>query len=525
MFNSSTNSFSVSYDNKFNGPIPSTYCRNNLLYFNMPELSPDSCYPICLFDKLNSNYLQNNNHCIGPEDKALYDLSNSTNLGVIVQNYNQQKNTISTIIKTPHPLPYFFQDSEIVSVPNANSYTVSMNSNGFKCDMPPKDLVQICPIAVSTGQLDVCAVNDTKNCFNLDCSSKPVTIEGGSLLYIYKSQNNFYTRSGFIMLITASITYNGWKCKGDLAVGYCDWTGISCFSGSVYKLALSGLGVVGIIPSSISLLSNLQILDLKYNQFDGSIPRSIIDLISLTTLDLSNNRLKGSIPSEVSHLVKLVNCNFANNQLTGTLPANLSNIKTLKSFIVNENDLTGQISASLCLLSENVLLQVTGNPGIGCYIQCNSDTNSLESQLPICLPTQSPTVTPLSTTNTNKTLIIIISVCIGGSALLIILFVYLYYRRKSKKYYELITNSKIEMNEKKKILGRLTIHSSILSFCETKSKLLIDYMSELEMLLENHPDTIGQMDYNGRTVIDLVLQFYRTVFTDEVVLLLLQKWY
>lgn len=48
-------------------------------------------------------------------------------------------------------------------------------------------------------------------------------------------------------------------------------------------------------------LSSMKILNLHANQFDGQIPVEFCDLASLQVLDLAYNNLNGTIPSCINH--------------------------------------------------------------------------------------------------------------------------------------------------------------------------------------------------------------------------------
>ncbi|KAJ3411440.1 hypothetical protein HDV05_002175 [Chytridiales sp. JEL 0842] len=65
-------------------------------------------------------------------------------------------------------------------------------------------------------------------------------------------------------------------------------------------------------------------LNLSSQRLDGSIPTSLSDLTSLEVLDLSGNRLTGTIPGNLAGLRELRVLNLSNNELVGTIPPNLS---------------------------------------------------------------------------------------------------------------------------------------------------------------------------------------------------------
>ena len=295
-----------------------------------------------------------------------------------------------------------------------------------------------------------------------------------------------------------------------------------CVDGSVNQISLSGFGIIGTLPSTLSLLSNLQILNLRYNYIKGPIPSTIRALNKLNSLDLSNNKLNGTIPEEIDTMVKLVTVNFASNQLIGTIPLSITRLQNLQSFSVIDNKLSGQISYPLCIIAIIVSLQVSGNTGIGCYQSCGSSENSLHTQLPICSPTQSPTTGPTATAQNS---IIIIASCSVG-VVIIVLFA-MYYWFVKRKYSKILFESAELENRRNQCLFLLPIHSLLLfhsnNFIITEASKTI-LVRELELALEKHEDTICYVGFDGRSVIDIVLQFYKECFSDEVLLLVLRKW-
>ncbi|XP_058182959.1 receptor-like protein 9DC1 [Rhododendron vialii] len=89
------------------------------------------------------------------------------------------------------------------------------------------------------------------------------------------------------------------------ATDCCNWDGITCdgLTGHVIGLDLSCSRLYGKIHpnNSLSQLSNLQQLNLAYNDFNGSrISYAFGSFARLTHLNLSNSALSGSIPSEIS---------------------------------------------------------------------------------------------------------------------------------------------------------------------------------------------------------------------------------
>ncbi|XP_027190799.1 nodulation receptor kinase-like [Cicer arietinum] len=95
------------------------------------------------------------------------------------------------------------------------------------------------------------------------------------------------------------------------------WKGIACDgsngSSLITKLDLSSNNLRGTIPSSVTELTNLQILNLSHNHFDGYIPL-FPPSSSLTSVDLSYNDLSGQLPESIISLPHLKSLYFGCNQ-------------------------------------------------------------------------------------------------------------------------------------------------------------------------------------------------------------------
>jgi Leucine-rich repeat (LRR) protein len=182
----------------------------------------------------------------------------------------------------------------------------------------------------------------------------------------------------------------------------CDgWKGVTCDANKATVIGIGGLdSLVGIIPSQVGDLSNLQSLNLHggnnltgtipselgnlsdlrylaiYGQLTGSIPASLGNLTNLTNLRLGNNQLSGalppelgslqslqylelnknlinaSIPPEIWNLRQLQYLNLSQNQLSGSIPPELGNLTNLVTLELYSNNLTGQIPAEIGYLSQ-----------------------------------------------------------------------------------------------------------------------------------------------------------------------------
>jgi Leucine-rich repeat (LRR) protein len=83
---------------------------------------------------------------------------------------------------------------------------------------------------------------------------------------------------------------------------------------------LSCNSLSGGIPSELTELKGLRMLNLSRNYLSGGIPEQIGNLSLLEALDLSWNKLSGPIPLSMSYLSSLNWLNLSNNNLSGEIP-------------------------------------------------------------------------------------------------------------------------------------------------------------------------------------------------------------
>ncbi|MBA0619311.1 hypothetical protein Godav_028504, partial [Gossypium davidsonii] len=161
-------------------------------------------------------------------------------------------------------------------------------------------------------------------------------------------------------------------------------------STNLIMLDLSENHFNGSVPAWIEFLQNL---DLAHNNISGVIPKCFNNLSAMATtnktnnelstlyfinypfylsallvlkgredeyghtlglvtnLDLSVNSLTGEIPKEIGSLVGLLSLNFSGNHLTGNIPDNIGNMKFLESLDLAMNRLNGEIPPSFSKLN------------------------------------------------------------------------------------------------------------------------------------------------------------------------------
>jgi Leucine-rich repeat (LRR) protein len=105
-------------------------------------------------------------------------------------------------------------------------------------------------------------------------------------------------------------------------------------------LSLPFNGFDGEFPAEIWAMEKLEVLDLEGNSVTGSVPVQFVGLRNLRVLNLGFNRIVGEIPSSLSNCVSLEILNLAGNNLNGTVPGFVGG---LRGVYLPFNRLTGQV--------------------------------------------------------------------------------------------------------------------------------------------------------------------------------------
>ncbi|XP_019185623.1 PREDICTED: probable inactive receptor kinase At1g48480 isoform X2 [Ipomoea nil] len=156
----------------------------------------------------------------------------------------------------------------------------------------------------------------------------------------------------------------------------CLWPGVQCSSDKKYvaELHLPGMGLSGAIPpGTISNLTRLQTLSLRYNALSGLLPSDLFSsLRDLRNVYLQHNFFSGDIPDGVFSLPNLVRLNLAHNNFSGSISPSVNNLTRLATLYLEENQFSGEIPD----------VKVPG------LIQFNVSGNLLTGQIPQKLSTQ-----------------------------------------------------------------------------------------------------------------------------------------
>jgi Leucine-rich repeat (LRR) protein len=123
----------------------------------------------------------------------------------------------------------------------------------------------------------------------------------------------------------------------------------------------------------INLFGRVTVLDLQYNQHEGSLfvadtngdTNSTITMLgnsSLEEIHMAGNKVSGSLPEALNHLTKLRVLSLEENDLTGTLAS--FRWPMLQVLRLNQNSLSGSIPVSLVSSSNLSILDLSQNADI-----------------------------------------------------------------------------------------------------------------------------------------------------------------
>ncbi|KAM0937950.1 putative protein kinase RLK-Pelle-LRR-XIV family [Dioscorea sansibarensis] len=139
-----------------------------------------------------------------------------------------------------------------------------------------------------------------------------------------------------------------------------EWFG-SRLPRSLTVLDLSRCDITGSIPDSLGGISGLVLLSLAGNRISGAITPSLSLLSNLTLLDLSSNFLSGSIPPSFGTLPNLQTLVLSGNSLSGVIPPQLGDLSRLASLDLSLNSLLGSLPDDLTNLRSLQRLDLAGN--------------------------------------------------------------------------------------------------------------------------------------------------------------------
>ncbi|KAK9664444.1 hypothetical protein RND81_14G042500 [Saponaria officinalis] len=146
----------------------------------------------------------------------------------------------------------------------------------------------------------------------------------------------------FINLLSNSTQLNFLAFDGNLIEGSIP-NSIGNLSKVLSKLYMGSNHIHGTIPSTISQLTGLTLLNMSYNEISGPIPSQISLLQDLQVLDLSQNRISDTIPESLGTLTKLDHLDLSRNNLVGKIPKTFEGFRSLSYIDLSSNKLNGTI--------------------------------------------------------------------------------------------------------------------------------------------------------------------------------------
>ena len=136
-------------------------------------------------------------------------------------------------------------------------------------------------------------------------------------------------------------------------------------------LSLSNNSLQGNIPDSLCNASNLQVLDLSFNNMSGTISPCLITMTNtLETLNLRKNNLNGPIPDMFPTSCSLGSLKFHENFLHGPIPKSLSHCSSLKVLDIGSNQIVDRFPCFLKKLPTLSVLVLRNNKFYG-SIECS----------------------------------------------------------------------------------------------------------------------------------------------------------
>ncbi|MFK5983785.1 MAG: Two component regulator three Y domain protein [Flavobacteriaceae bacterium] len=140
---------------------------------------------------------------------------------------------------------------------------------------------------------------------------------------------------------------DSWNTSWDLNQPVSDWQGVTIKDDKVISISLLFNNMEGKLPSSLSQLKYLEVLELSFNKLEGSIPSELGKLNKLKILAFNGNNLTGEIPSSIGNLFSLNQLHLSSNQLSGKIPQSVTNLEYLEILNVFDNNLSGEIPSEL----------------------------------------------------------------------------------------------------------------------------------------------------------------------------------
>ncbi|KAD4179679.1 hypothetical protein E3N88_28270 [Mikania micrantha] len=120
--------------------------------------------------------------------------------------------------------------------------------------------------------------------------------------------------------------------------------------------------LTGAIPSSLGLVTSLQVVQLDRNSFSGNVPSNINRLINLTQMSLANNQLTGPIPN-LTDMNLLNYIDLSNNifDQSDAIPPWFSSLQALRIIKMHKTNLEGELPVALFSIPRLQIVDLSNN--------------------------------------------------------------------------------------------------------------------------------------------------------------------
>ncbi len=302
------------------------------------------------------------------------EVGNLANLTTLYLSWNQLSSIPAEVGNLANLTFLYLNNNQLSSIPaevgNLTNLTTLYLNNNYLSGTPPTELTNLTNLSsldLGNNWLTTTGLDPTLDTFLLE--KDPDWKDTQTPLCTTQTEIPQAECEALVMLYTSTNGAN-WTTNTDwlATTTPCSWHGVTCAGGHVTELNLFNNQLSGAIPSELGNLTNLQTLDLAYNQLSSvspelgnlanlgilsvrsnnliTVPPELGNLTNLVSLDLAYNQLS-SVSPELGNLTNLQVLNMTSNQLSGTIPPELANLTNLGSLGLSSNQLSGGIPSEL----------------------------------------------------------------------------------------------------------------------------------------------------------------------------------
>jgi hypothetical protein len=143
----------------------------------------------------------------------------------------------------------------------------------------------------------------------------------------------------------------------------CGLEGVLCDAelSDVTDIQLGDRGLRGTLPDALSVLANLNSVNVSFNMISGTLPPSYGSFTRMQTFTANSNYINGSLCPEYSTWATIGLADFGYNRLTGSLPSSYGAWRLITYFNVGNNALCGTLPKEFSAWSRVVGFVVRNN--------------------------------------------------------------------------------------------------------------------------------------------------------------------